>query len=209
MAADSKLVGSLMMGKRTSAQTLALVQDAHDCLRSGHLPTILTDAFASYESALLTVFGRRYPAKGRGHRPVMRWRQGLAYGQVKKSYKGGRVEGVAVRAVHGKARLEQVLYLLGDKQLNTSVGERHNGTSRLRNQRKVRKTLAFSKARRYHGWMSWVSVGLYNFCRPHSSLKIKQADQVTQRSPAMAGGVTDHLWSTREWLLRPVLGGQR
>ena len=208
MAADSKLVVSLMVGKRTYEQTRALVQDAHDRLRAGHLPAMFTDAFASYESALLEVFGRRYPAKGRGRRPVMRWRQGLAYGQVKKSYTGGRVNGVAVRAVHGKARLEHVLYLLGYKQINTSVVERHNGTSRLRNQRKVRKTLAFSKAPRYHGWMSWVSVGLYNFCWSHSSLKIKQGNQVTHRSPAMAAGVTDHLWSTREWLLRPVLGGQ-
>jgi hypothetical protein len=209
VAADSKLVVSLRVGKRTYDQTLAVVQDAHDRLRAGHLPAIFTDAFASYESALLEVFGRQYPAKGRRRRPVVRWRQGLAYGQVKKSYKGGRAEGVAVRAVHGKARLEHVLYLLGYKQINTSVVERHNGTNRLRNQRKVRKTLAFSKARRYHGWMSWLSVGLYNFCRPHSSLKINQADQGAHRSPAMAAGVTDHLWSGRAWWLRPVLGRQR
>ncbi len=102
-----------------------------------------------------------------------------------------------------------MLYLLGYKLINTSVVERHNGTSRLRNQRKVRKTLVFSQARRSHGWMSGLSVGLDNFCRPHSRLKINQADQVTHRSPAMAAGVTDHLWSTREWLLRPVFGGQR
>ncbi|MEE8303400.1 MAG: hypothetical protein V3S24_13305 [Candidatus Tectomicrobia bacterium] len=208
MAADSKLVVSLVVGKRTYDQTLALVQDAKDRLRPEYLPAIFTDAFASYESALLEVFGRRYPPKGRGRRRVIRWRQGLAYGQVKKRYKGGRVEGVEVRAVHGKARLEHVLYLLGYKQINTSVVERHNGTSRLRNQRKVRKTLAFSKATRYHRWMSWLSVGLYNFCRPHSSLKIRQESQVTHRSPAMAAGLTDHIWSTREWLLRPVLGEQ-
>jgi hypothetical protein len=30
-----------------------------------------------------------------------------------------------------------VLYLLGYKQINSSVIERHNGTSRLRNQRQV------------------------------------------------------------------------
>ena len=209
VAADSKLVVALRVGKRTYEQTLAVVQEAHDRLRPGHLPAMFTEAFASYESALLEVFGRRYPAQGRGRRPVLRWRQGLAYGHVKKSYKGGRVEGVAVRALHGKARLEHVLSLLGYTQINTSVVERHNGTSRLRNQRKVRKTLAFSKAHRYHQWMSWLSVGLYNFCRPHSSLKIHQADQVTHRSPAMAAGVTDHLWSTREWLLTPILGGQR
>ncbi|HEY5864844.1 MAG TPA: hypothetical protein VI542_04715 [Candidatus Tectomicrobia bacterium] len=208
VAAASKLVVSLMVGKRTSEQTRAVVQDAHDRLRSGYLPAMFTDAFASDESALVEVCGRRYPAKGQGRRPVMRWRQGLAYGQGKKSSKGSRMDGVEGRAVHGKARLKHVLYLLGSKQINTSVGERPNGTSRLRTQRKVRKTLAFSKARRYHRWRSWLSVGLDNFCRPHSSLKINQADQVTHRSPAMAAGVTDHLWSTREWLLQPVLGGR-
>jgi IS1 family transposase len=150
VAADSKLVVSLIGGKRTYDQTLALVRDAHNRLRRGHWPAIFTDAFASYESALLEVFGRRYPARGQGRRPVIRWRPGLAYGQVKKCYQGDRVERVEVRAVYGKARLEHVLYLLGYKQINLSVVERHNGTSRLRNQRKVRKTLAFSKARRYH-----------------------------------------------------------
>ena len=146
VAADSKLVVSLRVGKRTSDQTVALAQDTERRLRRGHLPAIFTDAFASDEAALLEVFGRRYPPKGRGRRAMSRWRQGLAYGQVKKRDKGGRVEGVEVRVVHGKARLEHVLSLLGSKQINTSVVERHNGTSRLRNQRKVRKTLAFSKA---------------------------------------------------------------
>jgi IS1 family transposase len=209
VAADSKLILSLGVGKRTYEHTLALVQDTHDRLRPGHLPAIFTDALASYESALLEVFGRRYPPTGRGRRPIVRWRQGLAYGQVKKRYKRGRVDRVEVRAVHGKAQLEHVLYLLGYTQINTSVVERHNGTSRLRNQRQVRKTLAFSKARRYHRWMSWLSVGHYNFCRPHRSLQIKEDNWVTHQSPAMAAGLTDHIWSTREGLLKPALGGQR
>jgi len=80
---------------------------------------------------------------------------------VKKCYTGNHVEGIAVRALYGKARLKHVLALLGYQQINTSVVERHNRTSRLRNQRKVRKTLAFSKARRYHRWMRWLSVTLY------------------------------------------------
>lgn len=57
-------------------------------------------------------FGRRYPAKGRGRRPVIRWRQGLAYGQGKKCVTGGRVDHVEVRAVSGKARLAHGLSLL-------------------------------------------------------------------------------------------------
>jgi hypothetical protein len=128
---------------------------------------------------------------------------------VKKQYKGRRIERVEVRAIYGKARLKHVLSLLGYKQINTSVVERHNGTSRLRNQRKVRKTLAFSKAQRYHRWMSWLAVGHDNFCRPHRSLQIKEDNRVTHQSPAMAARLTDHIWSTREWLLKTALGGQR
>jgi hypothetical protein len=51
VAADSKLVVSLIVGKRTSDQTLAVVHDAHDRLRRGHVQAIFTDAFASDESA--------------------------------------------------------------------------------------------------------------------------------------------------------------
>lgn len=212
IAADSKLIMSLVVGKRTQAQTRALVHDAKRRLRPGHLPAIFTDAYEGYESALLEAFGRRYPVprlkvQGRAPRSVLRWPQGLAYGQVKKHYQKGRVERIEVRALYGKARLKQVLYLLGYNVINTSVVERHNGTSRLRNQRKVRKTLAFSKATRYHRWMSWLAVGLYNFCHAHRSLKIKHEGQVLHRSPAMAAKLADHIWSTREWLLCSLLGG--
>jgi hypothetical protein len=208
VAADSKLVGSWLGGKRTDEQPLALVPEAHARLRAGHRPAMCTEAFARDESARVEGCGRRDPAKARG-RPVRRWRQGLASGHGKKSSTGGRVEGVAVRAGQGKARLAQVRSLLGSTQSNPRVGARHNGTSRLRHQRKVRKTLACAQARRSPGWMRWWSVGLSNCCRPPSSVNITQADQGTPRSLAMAAGVADHLWSTRAWLLRPVLGGQR
>ena len=128
---------------------------------------------------------------------------------MKKHYQRGRIERIEVCALCGKARLQHILSLLGYKHINTSVVERHNGTSRLRNQRKVRKTLAFSKAPRYHRWMSWLSIGLYNFCRGHSSLKSIQDTRVQQRSPAMAARLIDHIWTVREWLLCPMVEGQR
>jgi IS1 family transposase len=212
VAADSKLVVSLVVGKRTQEQTRALVHDAKRRLRPGHLPVIFTDAYEGYEAAILEAFGRRYPVprlhtKGRVPRTVLRWPQGLAYGQVKKHDQRGRVARIEVRALYGKARLKHVLSLLGYTHINTSVVERHNGTSRLRNQRKVRKPLAFSKATRSHRWMSWLSVERYNFCHAHSSLKLTQEGQVLQRSPAMVAKLADHIWSTQEWLLCPVLGG--
>jgi IS1 family transposase len=213
VTADSKLVVSLVVGKRTQEQTRALVHDAKRRLRPGHLPAIFPDAYEGYESAILEAFGRRYPvphhgATGRSRRPILRWPQGLASGQVKKHYTRRGIERVAVRALYGKARLKHVLALRGYKHMNTSAIERHNGTSRLRNQRKVRKTLAFSKVPRSHRWMSWLSVGLYNFCREHGGLKSVQDTQVQHRSPALAAGLTDHIWTVREWLLCPVLGGQ-
>jgi hypothetical protein len=74
----SKLVGSFRVGKRPYAPTLALGPDAKSRLRQGHFPAMGTDAWASYESALWAVFGRRYPKKSWGARPVIRWRQGWA-----------------------------------------------------------------------------------------------------------------------------------
>jgi hypothetical protein len=101
VTADSKLVVSLVVGKRTQAQTRALVHDAKRRLRPGHLPAIFTDAYEGYEAAILEAFGRRYPvprpkAQGREPRSVLRWPQGLAYGQVKKHYRKGRVERIEV-----------------------------------------------------------------------------------------------------------------
>ena len=111
-----------------------VADNAHTCFKAGHLACyFLLGLYQRRVSALLEVFGHRDPATGRVVPRWTRWRQGLAYGHVKKSSTGGRVDGVEGRAVHGKARLEHGRYLLGYKQINTSVVERHNGTRRLRN----------------------------------------------------------------------------
>ena len=200
------------MGKRTQEQTQALVSDTQSRLLKGHLPALFSDGYEGYEPAILEAFGRRYAAPktgltGRPRLDLIRWPQGLAYGQVIKSAKGQFSEGIRLKVIRGKAHLLRVLSLLGYEKINTSSVERQNGTSRLHNQRKVRKTLAFSKSHLYHGWMSWLSVVQYNFCRAHGSLRIKDERGVHHRTPAMASGLTDRIWSTREWLLSPILGG--
>jgi len=213
IAPDSKLIVSLVVGKRTQEQTQALVSDTQSRLRKGHLPALFSDGYEGYEPAILEAFGRRYTApktglKGRPSLDIIRWPQGLAYGQVIKSAKDQLSDGIALKVIRGKAQLQHVLSLLGYQKINTSSVERHNGTSRLRNQRKVRKTLAFSKSSLYHGWMSWLSVVQYNFCRAHGGLRIKAESGMHHRTPAMASGLTDRIWSTRDWLLSPILGGQ-
>ena len=89
IAAASKLIVSLGVGKRPHEQTRALVHETKQRLRPGHLPALFTDAYEGYESAILEAFGRRYLVPdpsllGRSRRAVLRWPQGLAYGQVQK-----------------------------------------------------------------------------------------------------------------------------
>ncbi len=212
IAPDSKLIVSLVVGKRTQEQTQDLVNDTQSRLRKGHLPVLFSDGDEGYEPSILEAFGRRYAAPntglaGRPRLDIMRWPQGLAYGQVIKSAKGQASDGIHLRVIRGKAQLLHTLSLLGYEKINTRSVERQNGTSRLHNQRKVRRTLAFSKSHLYHGWMSWLSVVQYNFCRAHGSLRIKNERGFHHRTPAMASGLTDRIWSTRDWLLRPILGG--
>ena len=81
IAADSTRIVSLVVGTRTQAHPRALVHDTKQRLRPGHLPAIVTDAYAGDESAILDACGRRSPAPrhgatGQARRPVIRWPQG-------------------------------------------------------------------------------------------------------------------------------------
>ena len=48
----------------------------------------------------------------------------------------------------------------------------------------------------------------YNFCWPHDSLRVAAGAgerlKWRDRTPAMAAGLTDHRWTMREWLSRPI-----
>lgn len=207
----AKLVVALEVGKRTEEQTGKLAQQVKERLAPGWLPAFFSDAYAAYPRALLEVFGNRYPAPRKGSRgrrpnPVARCPRGLVYAQVKKRCQGRRVKGVEMRPIFGKGKLAVTLKKLGFHQVNTSAIERHNGTSRQHDRRLTRKSLAFSRESRYHRWMRWLATTLYNFCWDHSSLKQREQGRVWHHSPAMAAGLTDHIWSLREWLLCPVLG---
>ena len=93
------------------------------------------------------------------------------------------------------------------KKINTSFIERQNGTDRNRNSRKVRKTLCFSKEREEHDSMTFFSLYSYNFCWPIRTLRIQDnwGEVSSPRTPAMAAGLTDHVWSIREWVSFPVV----
>ena len=89
---------------------------------------------------------------------------------------------------------------------NTSFVERHNGTDRGRCSRKGRKSYEFSKDWDVHVAATRFSYFSYNFCWPVRTLRVKGDDGTwRQRTPAMAAGLTDHVWSITEWITFPAV----
>ena len=87
-----------------------------------------------------------------------------------------------------------------------SAIERFNPTDRMRNVRKARKTLCFSRRTDRHEALSWIGAVRYNFHHPHRSLRQRtEQGRWQQRSPAMAAGIAEHLYSSLELMrLCPV-----
>jgi len=121
-----------------------------------------------------------------------------------KKRKGGRLESVRIKIIYGDTK--EVKDKLG---CHTASIERTNLTSRTMNGQLVRKTLSFSKELRFLKASSTLEDAIYNFTRPVKTLRVEVAnprDQARwqQRTPAMAAGLTDHIWTVGE-LLTTVL----
>ena len=82
--------------------------------------------------------------------------------------------------------------MIGDpdqRKISTSYVERQNLTMRMSMRRFTRLTNAFSKKLESHVAAVAIHYMHYNFCRIHQTLRI---------TPAMAAGVTDHVWELPE-----------
>lgn len=88
-------------------------------------------------------------------------------------------------------------------RMTTNHAERNNLSVRLFNRRFTRKTLGYSKKLANHKHSVTLHVAHFNFCRVHSSLKVEATatTPAQQRTPAMAQGLTDHVWTVRELLI--------
>jgi hypothetical protein len=132
----------------------------------------------------------------------------LLYATVHKTRENGRVVAVAERVVFGT---EQALAQALDASavstaVNTAFVERQHGTDRHRNARKGRRTYRFSKDWEVHNAMTYFTLYSYNFCWPVRTLRRKGSDGTWQpRTPAMAAGLTDHVWPLAEWLTLPAI----
>ena len=175
--------------------------------RRGHPdapPPTISDGWGGIDDAMVEVYGLVPEYQGVG-RPPTRKRPlpGWQYLQMVKQRENGRVIGIKLRVVFGDK--EKVLALLGK---STAYIERTHLTMRLFNGRLTRKTLAFSKQlQMYRASAAWEDL-IYNLARPLKTLRLEVYDSHRRwqpRSPAMAAGLADRIWTVKELLTTVVL----
>src|SRR5262245_18093304 len=209
MAVPSRL---WLGGVLSPARNMPLIQELVDLVRLAWLPgtalLICVDGLASYVRAFWVAFREKVRTRKRG-RPPYRLPEGIWLAQVIKSYSGRRLSDVARRVLWGSPQqvIGQLARTSTGQQINTSYIERLNATfraclaGRTRRGRRLVKDEGVLTAGMY-------LVGcVYNFCREHRSLRVRQekGKKWRQHTPAMAAGWADHVWSLRELLSFRVL----
>ena len=189
-------------------QDTAATRIAQVVARVQTLPLFLTDGWKASPAALLQVVGvvyrhRRRGKVGRKPKPRLVAPQDLFYAQVVKVRdKTGQVMAVSRRVVFGgprRFRKQLRLRQLGET-IQTACMERWYGTLRGLGAPLRRRTRCLSWIATRHRGRIWLLVSLSNFVMPHKSLRQGRP----QRTPAMALGLTDHVWSYREYIWLPV-----
>ena len=211
--AESRLVISVVPGERTAENVVAVVEDFKRRTGGRLMGLITTDGYPAYEEAILNAYGDTVtpPRTGKRGRPKAAYKvppEGLTYAVVEKTRAKGRVVAIATRVVFGTlAAVAAALGVSGvSTAINTAFVERQNGTDRHRDARKARKTYRFSKDWRFHEAVTYLTLYSYNFCWPVRTLAVEEDRGRKQpRSPAMAAGLADHVWTMAEWFSTPAV----
>jgi hypothetical protein len=209
LAVVSRFVIDLRVGPRDLATAAELVASVAVCVPPGAAPPLmLVDNHLPYPAALLQVFGevlhrRRKRRRGRKKDPGLKPPVGLLAGVVHKVRDAsGAVVKVRAAALFGrlKAIKARVAALGVGTTVNTSHLERLNGTLRCQQARLARRPRCVSRDGHRLQWSLWVWRDLYNWVRVHGSLE--------GRTPAMAMGLSERVWSVLEYVRHPVHVGE-
>jgi IS1 family transposase len=176
---DTKLVISHLVGKRNSTSAYYFMRDLKG--RLANRVQLTTDGFSPYINAVDDTFGADVD-----YAQLVK-----IYGQVKPStatarrwYEPVHVTGAIPMNVTGRPKASAI---------STSHIERQNLTMRMQMRRFTRLTNGFSKKLENLKANIALHFAHYNFVRVHQTLRT---------TPAMASGLTDHLWSLEELLAR-------
>jgi IS1 family transposase len=216
----SKLLLTIEVGERTLAMAQCVVHQVVQMLAPDWVPLFLTDGFKAYMTALLAHFGHwvqppRRPTPGPDPKPRWMPLPQLLYAQVVKTTRRRRLVRVRHRVGFGTLGAVQQRLAAHGWQINTAFIERVNLTIRQHVAAVGRRVLTLCKgAAGLHQQLALSQV-YYNFCLPHASLRqpllppeptngTGAAKTWRPQTPAMAAGLTDHVWPLREVLLYRV-----
>lgn len=171
ICADTKLVPSWYVGERDSEAAMTFMDDLAKRLASR--VQLTSDGHKPYLEAVEGAFGAD-----------------IDYAMLVKVYgeapDGQRRYSPPVCIGARKSRIEGAP---DPKHVSTSYAERNNLTMRMSIRRFTRLTNAFSKKVENHAHAVALHFMFYNFGRIHKTPRV---------TPAMAAGVTDHVWSLEE-----------
>jgi IS1 family transposase len=179
-------------------QLLRQVRRCATCLRP---LLVLTDGWNAYPGSIRRAFREKVKrTTGVGRACWQIWPE-LHIGTVIKRTEKKRVVEVTRRMAHGLlSQAEQLLQgSQGGTVLNTAFIERLNGTFRERLASLTRKSRHAARRLRALETGMYLIGCTYNFCFVHHELsKVSHAGSVC--TPAMAAGLTDHVWGICELL---------
>jgi len=173
--ADTKLVPSWLVGLRDAGYAYEFMLDLKS--RLANRVQITTDGHRVYLIAVEDVFGSEVD-----YAMLVK-----LYGQVVESetrYSPAKCIGADRRVVQGNPN---------PTLISTSFVERQNLTMRMSMRRFTRLTNAFSKKIENLEHAVALHFMYYNFARPHKTLA-----NPYPRTPAMAAGISDHIWTVDE-----------
>jgi transposase-like protein len=204
MMVSSRLwLGGVISPKRD----LKLIQSLVDQVRAIALcrPLLVAvDGLVSYVSAVQHAFRSPVPRHGQPGRCYLRPWSEVALVQVVKQRANGSLTLIR-RIVQGSR--QQVVQLLqasqGGGQINTAFIERLNATFRQRLPWLARRCRQLARQPQTLQAGMFIVGCIYNFCTYHDSLRVpfylaKGGRRWLQRTPAIAAGLTDHLWTMDE-----------
>ena len=213
-----KIVPAWRVGKRTLSEARTFISTLKTRL-DDPLPLFTSDDLPHYADALLEGYGEWYtpPRQGtRGRFPAPRKRPppDLCYAVVIKEREGSRVVRVTTRLVYGTEEQLQARLKTSpvSSTINTAGVERNNLTMRQHSRRLGRKVNAFSKRRLYLEHQLALAFAYYHFCCSHRGLRQRLPQPIPTKNgkgspkkwrlmtPAMAVGLTDHVWTVDELL---------
>lgn len=185
----TKMIVTFHVDKRTPDATLLFMEKLRRATRFARFQ-LSSDGFTPYPGAVANVFGPN-----------------IDYGQIVKAfgnqpgtsaearYSPGEVTGTYKNCCTGNPDPDRIC---------TSHAERANKTLRMQIRRLTRLTDGHSKKWRNHRAALAMFFAFYNYCRPHATLSKRSVpeDGATRpTTPAMAAGLTDHVWTIGELLL--------